>query len=260
MLALHNPSEEESYYSSHVYLEPYSAISLHSQIISVPPPSTKNELTQFDTPNLQPTQSEMEISDSSPPEMEIPDFQSELEITEISDPPNDCPSSDFPSNNESGNDFNVGDTFHTYKELQAKVKLYEASHSVQLSHRDSRTLEAARKRAPQRVAEANTDLIYYTISLVCIFGGKKYRNMGTGERACQRYIGIARSVYLRFHLVLMTDYYFVLCYDKSCIFSSTIKQGCTAGIKFSLTGDGQRLVVTAVNENHNHELNKVIHP
>ena len=85
--------------------------------------------------------------------------------------------------------FDVGDTFCTYKELQAKVKLYEASHSVQLSHRDSRTLEAAKKRTPHRIAGANTDLVYYTICLVCIFGGKKYQSTGTGERACQRYVG-----------------------------------------------------------------------
>ena len=82
---------------------------------------------------------------------------------------------------------------------------------VQLSHRDSRTLEATRKRAPNRVSQAKADLIYYSIHLVCIFGGKKYRNRGTGERACQHnYMSITAGYFSQSH--------------------STIKQGCTAGI------------------------------
>lgn len=81
--------------------------------------------------------------------------------------------------------FTLGETFSSYEQLQAKIKLYEC---IQLSHRDSRTLEAARKRAPNRVEGANKNLKYYTIHMVCVFGGKKYKNRGTGQRAYQRYV------------------------------------------------------------------------
>ena len=45
----------------------------------------------------------------------------------------------------------VGDCFSSYKELEERVKAYEKSRHVQLTHRDSRTLEASRKRVPKRV-------------------------------------------------------------------------------------------------------------
>ena len=45
---------------------------------------------------------------------------------------------------------------------------------VQLTQRDSRTLEAARKRVPKRVEVAKTKLIYYNICFAYVLGGKKY--------------------------------------------------------------------------------------
>ena len=38
---------------------------------------------------------------------------------------------------------------------------------------------------------------------------------------------------------------------------STMKQDCKAGIKFILSDDCQHLVVTEVNEEHNHNISKV---
>ena len=81
--------------------------------------------------------------------------------------------------------FAVGDRFSSYKELDEKVKAYEKSRHVQLTHRDSRTLEASRKRVPKRVESANKALVYYSVHLTCVFGGKKYVNRGTGERKLQ---------------------------------------------------------------------------
>ena len=66
------------------------------------------------------------------------------------------------------------------------MKIYERSNSVQLGHRDSRTLEAARKRVPIRVDGANNELKYYSIHLTCVFGDKKYKNKSTGKRVHQR--------------------------------------------------------------------------
>ena len=34
---------------------------------------------------------------------------------------------------------------------------------------------------------ANTALVYYSIILSCVFGGKKYNNKGSGKRPHQRY-------------------------------------------------------------------------
>ena len=50
--------------------------------------------------------------------------------------------------------------------------------------------------------------------------------------------------------VLFSQLYFAFLY-------STIKQDCKAGIKLGLSEDGQYLVVTEVNEEHNHNVSKV---
>ena len=41
------------------------------------------------------------------------------------------------------------------------------------------------------------------------------------------------------------------------VVNSTMKQNCSAGIKFSLSEDGQSLVVTEIKEDHNHEVSEV---
>ncbi len=84
--------------------------------------------------------------------------------------------------------FEVGECFSSYPDLEAKVKAYERSNSVQLTHRD---LNLLIKRVPQRVAGAKADLKYYNIHYTCIFGGKKYKNMGSGARMNQRLVFIA---------------------------------------------------------------------
>ena len=82
--------------------------------------------------------------------------------------------------------FSVGDKFSSYNDLLERVKAFEETTYSQLVHRDSRTLEAAAKRVPKKVEKANKELVYYTINLTCVFGGKKYRNRGTGVRPQQR--------------------------------------------------------------------------
>ena len=67
----------------------------------------------------------------------------------------------------------VGESFSSYEELDAKIRSYQKDKFVQLSKRDSRTLEMAKKRVPKRVEGANPALIYYTIHFACVFGGKK---------------------------------------------------------------------------------------
>ena len=41
----------------------------------------------------------------------------------------------------------VGESFTSYKHLQEKIEMFENTNFVQIGHRDSRMLEAARKSA-----------------------------------------------------------------------------------------------------------------
>jgi len=82
--------------------------------------------------------------------------------------------------------FVVGECFDSYEELDERVKAYQKENFVQLTHRDSRTLEAARKRVPKRVEEAKNGLQYYSVHLACVFGGKNCVGKGTGQRPLQR--------------------------------------------------------------------------
>ena len=63
----------------------------------------------------------------------------------------------------------LGESFCTYSELQAKD--YEILAAFQLTHQDSRTLEEMKSWAPNRVKEANPQLVYFNIYLSCVFGG-----------------------------------------------------------------------------------------
>ncbi|XP_065905426.1 uncharacterized protein [Dysidea avara] len=118
--------------------------------------------------------------------------------------------------------FEVGDTFSSYKDLKNRVEEFEKINFVQLAHRDSGTLAAAAKRAPKVVEKANKELVYYSIVLTCVLGGKKHKCEGSGVRPTQK----------------------------------TIKQGCPASVKLCLTEDCQQLTVSHVNMNHNHDVNK----
>ena len=82
----------------------------------------------------------------------------------------------------------VGDLFNSYEELEAKITSYQKNNFVQLARRDSRTLDLARKRVPKCVKRANSALVYYSIHYACVFGGKKYKNEGTGQRSQQRFV------------------------------------------------------------------------
>ena len=55
----------------------------------------------------------------------------------------------------------------SYLQLKQVIKQYELGNHVQL-----RTLEAAKKAVPKRVANANPTLRYYWLILVCKFSGK----------------------------------------------------------------------------------------
>ena len=87
-----------------------------------------------------------------------------------------------------GSELSVGSTFSSFEELEAKIKAYQSEKFVQLVKRDTRTLEMAKKRVPKRVEGSNTTLVYYSIHYTCAFGGKSYKNEGTGQRRNQRWV------------------------------------------------------------------------
>ena len=83
-------------------------------------------------------------------------------------------------------EFVVGESFSSYTQLQEKIESYQKEKFVHLTHRDSRTLEKARMRAPKRIESANSALVYYTLHFACVFGDKKHKSEGTGQRSKQR--------------------------------------------------------------------------
>ena len=67
-----------------------------------------------------------------------------------------------------------------------QIKEFEVASNVQLTHRDSITLTAAKKRVPKRLEKANQNLVYFSIDLTCLFGGKGYQKKGSGLRHHKR--------------------------------------------------------------------------
>ena len=95
----------------------------------------------------------------------------------------ECGSSRTPGREAVNNcSFVVGERFSSYKQLKEKVEVFEKANSIQFGYRDSRTLEAAKKRVPKKVEQANPELKYYSIHLTCMFGGRKFKSRSTGLR------------------------------------------------------------------------------
>ena len=76
--------------------------------------------------------------------------------------------------------FFVGQEFRTFEDLDAHIKKYESEHYVQLWRRDSRTVEAARKRMNRPLSD---EIKYYEVTYLCIHGGKKFKARGEEKRA-----------------------------------------------------------------------------
>ena len=134
------------------------------------------------------------------------------------------------NNSSSGTDENedqrlffVGQTFSDLDKLEKRKTKYEEFNFCELWKRDVRTLEAAARRVPKRVAIAKSSLKYYSLKLVCKFGGE-------ARKRTQR----IRN-------------------------TKTFRQGCPFEVYLILSQDGQHLEVIRVNEAHNHVANKTIY-
>ena len=143
---------------------------------------TVDQPSQEDRAAMRPDQPSQENSAATRPDQPS---QEDRAATRPVDLPQDSPSN-VQTNEAANRNFFVGERFSSYDELKKKLATYEKAKSVQLSHRDSRTLNVARKRVPKRVEAAKQELVYLNITLSCVFGGKKYDNRGSGKRPNQR--------------------------------------------------------------------------
>ena len=80
--------------------------------------------------------------------------------------------------------FTVGDKFDTFVEVQEKMHKYEKEQFAQFYTRDSRTLEAALRRAPHR--KFKEEIEYSELVFSCIHGGKKFKSHSKGKRPTQQ--------------------------------------------------------------------------
>ena len=55
--------------------------------------------------------------------------------------------------------FILGEKFSSYEQLKEKISAYEDGNNIQLVYNDTRTLEAAKRRAPKRVNKAKKELL-----------------------------------------------------------------------------------------------------
>ena len=86
----------------------------------------------------------------------------------------------------------VGLEFKSYEDLSSVITSYEQRHFVTLYKRSSRTIQAARKRAPNRhFAEP---LVYSEVDFACVHGGRDYVSRSKGKRKMQRFVYVPMIV------------------------------------------------------------------
>ena len=81
----------------------------------------------------------------------------------------------------------IGKEFSSYVHLTSAIKEYEASNSVTV-YGSSRSIQAARKRAPNRHFSDN--LVYSEIDYACVHGGREYKSHSKGIRKSQSLVVI----------------------------------------------------------------------
>ena len=119
--------------------------------------------------------------------------------------------------------FFVERKFSGVEEPESAKQIYEDSHFCELWKRDLRTLAAAAKRVPKRVANANPELLYYSLRLTCKFEEKNVETRGNRTRK-----------------------------------TKSFRQGCPLEVYITLSEDGKYLQVNRISTSHNHFLQKEI--
>ena len=76
--------------------------------------------------------------------------------------------------------FVVGEKFSSYEKLEEKKQLFQENNFIQLWTRDARTIKNAKSRGVKR--SLNEQLVYYSIKLACVHGGKDFKCRSSGKR------------------------------------------------------------------------------
>ncbi len=82
------------------------------------------------------------------------------------------------------NGISTGATFNSFDELEKEIMKYQHENYVQFYKRDSRTIDAALRRAPNR--NFNPSIQYSEVVYSCIHGGKKFKSESKGKRPQQQ--------------------------------------------------------------------------
>ena len=76
--------------------------------------------------------------------------------------------------------FSVGQQFSSFSDVAKAIQDYENLTYCKLWIRDSRSVEAGRKRMSRYLSDT---IKYYEITYCCIHGGKKFTARGEGKRS-----------------------------------------------------------------------------
>ena len=136
--------------------------------------------------------------------------------------------------------FSVGREFHSFDELTSAVKGYKYANSVTLYTRSSRSIEAAKKRAPKR--HFWEGLVHSEIDYACTTWQPPLQVEFKGDSEITKVSAAC--------LICARDIGLLIC-------CSTFLKECPFIIKIRTSGDGQKLCVKEVSGEHNHELSKV---
>ncbi|XP_076458995.1 uncharacterized protein LOC143292519 [Babylonia areolata] len=114
----------------------------------------------------------------------------------------------------------IGRQFCSYEDLEAAVSEYQDKNFVRLYKRDTRSIEATRRRGVKK--KYNPKLVYSGVKYTCVHGGKLFVSQTTGLRPNTK----------------------------------SMKLECPFMIRVSTRDDGQKLIVREMITKHNHEINK----
>ena len=77
-----------------------------------------------------------------------------------------------------------GQEFSSFEEVAESVKKWEKKKFVTLYTRSSRSIEAARRRAPN--IRFLDKLKFAELDYACVHGGQEYKSKATQKRPCQK--------------------------------------------------------------------------
>ena len=120
-------------------------------------------------------------------------------------------------------DLHKGLSFSSYELLEEFIRNWEKEHSVILKKIDARSINGGHSRSLKKCLLIKPSLKYLAVAYGCANYGV-HKSRGTGER--QRV---------------------------------SIKSGCKFSFRFVCSDDGQELVLSTLNDEHNHETSEVTH-